>query len=81
VRHIIFLALMLSACSTADVQQRCAEAERILQVAQPFLSAAPASVQIAVTAIGAGTVACGTPQYAEMRETVLAWLRIRGVGI
>lgn len=69
----------LAACSTASVQSACERAERVLQLAAPFLSAAPASVQLAATALGAGSYACGTPEYAAAREQVLGFLRQRGV--
>ena len=75
------LMLLLVGCSTADVQRTCAETQDILRVAQPFLVAAPPEVRIAVMALGAGTVACGTPEYAAMREQVLVWLRSKGARI
>lgn len=72
------LMLLLVGCSTADVQRTCADTQNILQVAQPFLIAAPPEVRIAVMALGAGTYACGTPQYAALREQVIGWLRSKG---
>ncbi len=72
------LMLLLVGCATADVQRTCAETRQILQVAQPFLVAAPPEVRVAVMALGAGTVVCGSAQYAAAREVVIGWLRSRG---
>jgi aromatic ring hydroxylase len=73
------LALSLAACSTAQVQTTCRDTAVILEAAQPFLVAAPPEVQAAITIIGAGTVACDSPQYAAARNQVIAWLIQRGV--
>ena len=74
-------AASLAACSTADVQRTCAETQDILRVAQPFLVAAPPEVRVAVTALGAGTIVCGSAQYASAREVVIGWLRAKGAKI
>lgn len=71
----------LAACATEKVQTACADAERILQVAAPFLSVAPPSVQLAATMLGAGSHACGSAEYAAAREMVLAFLKQRGVKV
>lgn len=73
-----FLMLALVGCSTVDVQRTCAETQQILQVAQPFLVAAPPEVRVAVMALGAGTVVCGSAQYGAAREVVIGWLRSKG---
>lgn len=75
----ITLCALVAACSTPQVQSTCERAERILQIASPFLSAAPASVQLAATALSVGTHACGTPEYAAAREHVVGWLASRGI--
>lgn len=75
----VSLCALVAACSTAQVQTACERAERVLQVAAPFLSAAPATVQAAATALGAGAYACGTPEYAAARNVVVAWLAQRGI--
>lgn len=71
------------ACSTSSVQTACERAERVLQIAAPFLSAAPASVQAAATALGAGSHTCGSAEYAAVRqaalETIIAFLRQKSV--
>lgn len=73
----------LTGCSTANVQSACERAERVLQIAAPFLSTAPASVQTAVTALGASSHMCGSAEYAAVRqaalETIIAFLRQQGV--
>lgn len=80
---IAALLLILAACSTAQVQSACESAERVLQIAAPFLSTAPASVQTAVTALGASSHMCGSAEYAAVRqaalETIIAFLRQQGV--
>lgn len=76
--HAALLCALLAGCSTSKVQTACESAEAVLQVASPFLAAAPAIVQTAVTLLGAGAYACGTPEYAAAREVVAAWLLQRG---
>lgn len=73
------LPLALAACLTPQVQSTCQEAAVIAQAAAPFLIAASPEVKTAVTLLGAGAVACGTPEYAAARGRVLAFLAERGI--
>ncbi len=76
--YLVALApLLLAACETSQVQQTCAEAQQLVAAAAPFLSIAPVEVRVAVMALNAGTVGCQTPEYAALRERVVAWLRSR----
>jgi hypothetical protein len=79
-RYLIpIVCLALASCSTAQVQSTCAEAAVIAQAAAPFLVAASPEVKTAVTLLGAGAVACGSPEYAAARGRVLAFLASRGI--
>ena len=73
------MLLALTACSTAQIQSACGDAQEVVKLAQPFLAVAPASVQAAATAIGVGTVVCGSPEYAVAREMVISFLKTKGV--
>jgi len=73
------LMLGLAACSTVDVQRACVETEQICRLVKPGLDFAPSSVQLATGMLCGGAAICGTPQYAAMREQVIAWLRSKGV--
>jgi len=73
------LPLAVGACSTALVTAACQEAAVITQATSPYLIAASPEVKIAVALIGAGAVACGSPEYAAARNVVLAFLASRGV--
>lgn len=71
------LLLALAACSTAQIQQTCAEAQSLVVAAQPFLSIAPIEVRAAVTVLGAGSVGCQSAEYAALRERIIGWLKAR----
>ena len=66
--------LLLTACATKDVTNTCQEAAAIASMAQPFMVAASPEIQTVVMLLGAGAVACGTPEYAGMRDLVLGFL-------
>ena len=76
---LLALAAAATACSTAQVQTACGDAAMLASAASPFLIAASPEVKTAVTLIGAGAVACGTPEYAAARGVVLAFLAQHGV--
>lgn len=75
----LILPLALGACPTAQVQTACQDAAVIAQAASPYLIAASPEVKTAVALIGAGAVACGSPEYAAARNVVLAFLASRGI--
>lgn len=70
--------LFLGGCQTAQVTTACQEAALIAGAAQPFMIAASPEIQAAVALLGAGAVACGSPQYAAARSAVLAFLAAKG---
>jgi len=79
-RHLAAAALLLLAgCSTTQVQTTCQDAALLAGAAQPFMIAASPEIQAAVALLGAGAVACGSPEYAAARNTVLAFLSSRGL--
>lgn len=71
------LLLGLGACSTAQVTATCQGTEDVVRSAQPFLEFAPMEIRVAVWALGSGGHACGTPEYAAMRERVIKFLNTK----
>lgn len=79
-RYLAAISLLaLASCSTAQVQSACGDAAMLAKAAAPFLMAASPEVKTAVGLLGAGAVACGTPEYAAARDKVVAFLAERGV--
>jgi hypothetical protein len=74
------LLLGLGACSTAQVTATCQGTEDVVRSAQPFLEFAPMEIRVAVWALGAGSHACGTPEYAAMRERVIGFIAAKRGG-
>jgi hypothetical protein len=74
-KFLVAIVLLASACTTQEVTLGCKDTNEVLAAVAPFLSAAPGSVQLAVTALSAGSYACGTPQYAAARDVVMAWVK------
>lgn len=68
---------VLAGCSTAQVQDSCTQLRDFAVLAQPYLVGAPPEVRAAATALSVASTACSSPEYAALRESVLAWLRTR----
>lgn len=72
-----FASMILAACSTQQlqtVQTVCNEAGLVLQAAQPFMIAASPEVKAAVALLGAGSVACGSPEAVAAMTTVMTFV-------
>lgn len=66
----MFASMMLAACAPQQVQMVCSEVGLVLQAAQPFMIAASPEVKAAVALLGAGTVACNSPEALAAMTTV-----------
>jgi hypothetical protein len=78
---LIALSLLLSSCSTPQVTASCRGTEQVLKAVSPLLTAAPETIKAIVTGFRVGSYVCGTPEYAQARESLLQFLSRKGINL